>query len=229
MAANKILNELKAFTNFAQTGFKYNLQTFPDTISAAAFLFTLLFQSPPLAALTGSIVLLNFIHPVFASFMGDVLGGAGSTGPACSGRFDPGISFERLTDMSSSKTFGKPESDTWPSYYATFLGFLTAYIGVMPVMYRKELDASPIRRASTTMGLVILGIVVLIACIYRWLSGCDSAGGLAVGLGAGLAIGLAMVLFLAWISDRRLTNILAFPLIRESAPDGKPIYVCERK
>lgn len=229
MAANKILNEFKGFINFAQTGFKYNLQTFPDTMTAGAFLFALLFQSPPLAALTGSIVLLNVIHPVFAGFMSDVLGGVGTAGPACSGRFGSSISLERLADMSSSKTFGLPESNTWPSYYAMFMGFITSYIGMMPILYKKELDGSPVRRASTTAGLVVLGLVILIACFYRWFSECDSLGGLAAGIGAGAALGLALLLFFAWISDRRLTNILAFPLIRERAPDGKPIYVCERK
>jgi hypothetical protein len=229
MAANKILNEFTGFINFAQTGFKYNLQTFPDTITAGAFLFTLLFQSPPLAALTGSIVLLNVIHPVFAGFMSDILGGAGASGPACSGRFSSSISLERLANMSDNKTFGLPDSNTWPSYYAMFLGFITSYIGVMPVLYSKELEGSPVRRASTTAGLVVLGLVLFIACAYRWLSDCDSLGGLAAGIGAGAILGLAMVLFLAWISDRRLTNMLAFPLIRDRAPDGKPIYVCERK
>ncbi|NBT47979.1 MAG: hypothetical protein EBT07_09215 [Actinobacteria bacterium] len=229
MAANKILNEFKAFTNFAHLGFKYNLQTFPDTITAASFLFALLFQSPPLAALTGSIVLLNFIHPVFANFMSDVVGGGDPVGPACSGRFGPGISFERLADMSSSKTFGKPDLNSWPSYYSLFLGFITAYIGTMPILYQKELDASPSRRASTTSGLVILGIVIVTAFLYRWLSECDTPFGLLVGAGAGAFVGLMVVLFFAWISDRRLTNLLAFPLIRQRAPDGKPIYVCERK
>jgi uncharacterized membrane protein len=131
--------------------------------------------------------------------------------------------------MSSSKTFGKPDLNSWPSYYSLFLGFITAYIGTMPILYQKELDASPSRRASTTSGLVILGIVIVTAFLYRWLSECDTPFGLLVGAGAGAFVGLIVVLFFAWISDRRLTNLLAFPLIRQRAPDGKPIYVCERK
>jgi hypothetical protein len=51
---------------------------------------------------------------------------------------------------------------------------------------------------------------------------------LTVGILAGGLFGLFSVGFLAYISDRRLTNILSVPLIRNRAADGKPIYVCEK-
>jgi hypothetical protein len=70
--------------------------------------------------------------------------------------------------------------------------------------------------------------VIVICAAYRVYSGCDSMSGIFFGLLGGLVIGLALVVFLAWISDRRVTNILSFPLIRSKAADGKPIYVCER-
>ena len=57
---------------------------------------------------------------------------------------------------------------------------------------------------------------------------CENAISLIVGLVAGALVGIFLVGFLAYISDRRLTNILAFPLIRNRAADGKPIYVCEK-
>jgi len=227
--ANKILNEFKAFTSLAQTGFKYNLRTFPDTMTGAAFLFTLLLQSPPLAALTTSFVILNFIHPVLANFIGDTVVGRGtntSAGEQCSGRFRglPGVNYESLLGNTSTN----PAAE-FPSYYTVFLGFLTGYIGILPALYEKELKASPKRTASTTMGLVVLGLLVITGCVYRYLSSCDSAFGIGLGLVAGSILGILFVLFFAWISDRRLTNILGFPLIRQRAPDGKPIYVCERK
>jgi hypothetical protein len=49
-----------------------------------------------------------------------------------------------------------------------------------------------------------------------------------IGLVGGAFFGLFCVGFLSYISDRRLTNILSFPLIRNRAADGKPIYVCEK-
>jgi hypothetical protein len=222
MAANKILDEFKSFVAFANDGFKYNLQVFPDTMTAAALLFTLLFQSAPLGALSGSMILLQFIHPVLANtlsgFVGDTLG---VDEARCTGRF-PGVSFERLIGARDTLTAG------WPSYYTTFLGFLGAYVAALPVIYQKELAASPRRQAATTTGLVVLGLVLAICIAYRIFSGCDSAFGTFVGIAGGGVFGLVMVSFLAWISDRRVTNILSFPLIRSRIADGKPIYVCER-
>jgi hypothetical protein len=229
MAANKILNELWSLIDFAQTGFKYNLQIFPDTVTAAALLFSLLFQSPPLAALSGSIILLNFIHPVMGGFLSSVLNGtvgADAFG-RCSGRF-PGVSFDRLTSLSASSGFGALEGGGWPSYYTVFLGFLTAYIGALPFIYEKELAASPKRRSAVIFGQLLIAVVLIMGVIYRIGSGCDSVFGSFVGVVAGGFIGVACALFLAWISERRLTNILAFPLIRDRAADGKPIYVCAK-
>lgn len=231
MAANKILEEVTAFTDFVSVGFKYNLQVFPDTITSAALLFSLLFQSPPLAALGGSMILLNFIHPLLSDFLTKVV--SDTLGPEidpslCSGHF-PGISYDRLLRMSSERTFGSLSRNGWPSYYTVFIGFLAGWISVLPFIYSKEIEASPKRKAASILGLVVLAIVLLIALIFRISSGCDSLFGSLIGIACGGFIGFLMVSFLSWISDRRITNMLGFPLIRGRVPDGKPIYVCEKK
>jgi len=230
MAANRILTELKSFLKFSQDGFKYNLQVLPDTLTAATLLFTLLFQSPPMAVLGGSMVLVQLIHPVLAGFLGSVLPGVAqpTQGFACSGHF-PSISYDRILSMSKGKTFGEASMAGWPSFYTTFLGFLVGYLSVLPVIYNKELEASPRRKAASITGLVILAVVVLTCCLYRIFSGCDDPLGTVIGILAGVFIGLFLCMGVAWLSDRRLTNVLGFPLIRNRAPDGKPIYVCEQK
>lgn len=229
MAANKILQEFYSFLNFTNDGFKYNLQVFPDTLTAAALLFALLFQSPPLAAFGGSIVLLNVLHPPLARFITAFVSGT-KDAPSiaqCSGQF-PGLSYERLIGAASSKSFGELADTNFPSYYTTFLGFIAAYLGMLPFIYSTELKSSPKRKTSTTLGLVILGIVVLTSLIYRIMSSCDSVFNASVGLISGALLGAFIVGFIAFISERRLTNILALPLIRDKSVDGKPIYVCER-
>jgi hypothetical protein len=229
MVADTILEEFTSFIGFANAGFKYNLQVFPDTITAAAMLFAVLFQSAPFGALSGSLVLLRFLHPVVASFFGSVL--SGNTGPGttenCSGMF-PGASFERLIGAASQSKFSSLSSNSWPSFYSTFLGFLTGYIGLLPIVYHQELAASSRRQAATISGLIILAIVVIVGIVFRSTSSCDDGVGIAVGIFAGFIVGAIIMAFLAWISERRITNILGFPLIRSKTADGKPIYVCQK-
>jgi hypothetical protein len=226
MAANRIQQEFFAFVEFVHSGFKYNLQVFPDTLTASTMLFALLFQSPPFAAFSGSIVFLRLVHPWISRFFTSFVGGTIGRNDSCEGHF-PGISITRMMQLSKSKQFGALDDAGWPSYYSMFLGFLTAYAGIMPVLYRQELDASPRRNVATIVGLVILSLIVVTCSLFRMLSGCETIVSTFVGLAVGAVVGLLLVLGLAWVSDRRLTNVLALPLIRDRAEDGKPIYVCE--
>ena len=188
-------------------------------------LFALLFQSPPFAAMSGSIVFLRLLHPWIARFFTSFIGGTIGRNDSCEGRF-PGISISRMMQLSKNKQFGALDDAGWPSYYSMFLGFLTAYAGIMPVLYRAELNASPKRNVATIVGMVVLSLIVVTCVLFRMLSGCDTVFSTLVGLAVGAAIGLLLVGGLAWFSDRRLTNILALPLLRDRAEDGKPIYVC---
>ena len=228
--ASKIVEEFKRFIDFSVTGFKYNLQVLPDTVTAASLLFALLFQSPPLATLGAGFILLNFIHPKLAEFttrfVNETLGPEVDP-QLCSGQF-PGISYDRLMNMSSERTFGALNRAGWPSFYAVFLGYLVGWIAPLGVIYKQEIDASPRRAGATGLGLVVLGLIVLMAGIFRVQSGCETVFGLFIGMLCGLFVGGLLVLGVAWISERRMTNILGLPLIRGKAPDGKPIYVCER-
>jgi len=230
MAANKILREFYSFLDFTNDGFKYNLQVFPDTLTASALLFALLFQSPPLATFGGSIILLNVLHGPLARFVTAFIPGtkAAQSTEQCNGHF-PGLSYERLIGAASSKSFGALADANFPSYYTTFLGFIAAYIGMLPSLYEKELAASPKHKTSTIFGIVVLSIVVVMGLLYRVFGGCDSFFNALVGIICGGLLGAFLVAFIAFISERRLTNILALPLLRAKSVDGKPIYVCERK
>ena len=218
-----------AFLNTGAAGLRYNLQVFPETVTAAALLFALLFQSPSFAALGGSSILLALIHPQIAQFFSNFVPGIIDSGPEarCSG-FPGGVSFDRIMGMKNSGNFQSLVSSGWPSYYNVFVGFLVSYIGTIPLLYQHELNASPKRKASMILGYVVIAITLLTLVVYRLMSGCDTIMGLFVGTLIGAAFGFSMVLLFAYLSDRRLTNILGLPLMRDKAEDGKPIYVCER-
>lgn len=223
-----MLEQWRAFLNTGAAGLRYNLQVFPDTVTAAALVFALLFQSPAFAALGGSSVLLSLIHPTIARFFTRFVNGTvGSSAAAtCSGHF-PGISLERIMDMKTTG-FQALSNTGWPSYYSVFIGFVVSYLGALPMLYQNELDASPKRKASMILGYVVIGIVLLTLGVYRLMSDCDTAFGMFAGVLVGAVVGFLMVLLLSYLSDRRLTNLLGLPLMRDKAADGKPIYVCER-
>jgi hypothetical protein len=224
-----LLEQGTAFLNNGSAGLKYNLQVFPDTVTAAALIFALLFQSPAFAALGGSSILLSLIHPQIARFFTTFLNGTVDSDPGanCSGHFPGGLSFERIMNM-KTKGFQALNYTGWPSYYSVFVGFLVSYLGSIPLMYQNELAASPKRKASMIFGYIVAALVLLTLVVYRLMSGCDSPFGVFVGVIVGAVIGLLMVFLLSYMSDRRLTNLLGLPLMRDKAEDGKPIYVCER-
>ena len=199
-------------------------------MTAAVILFAILFQSPPMATLAGSSLLVTVLHGYIAQFLSanfPDLVTTPSDVSKCAGRF-PGVSYDRLLGLSLSSGFGSVAADAWPSYYTTFVGFLAGWIGALPSIYARELKASPKRASSVAGGILILILLCILVTIYRISSGCDGMLGTAIGLVFGFAIGLGLVLTASWISDRRATNILGMPLIRDKAADGKPIYVCER-
>lgn len=225
--AQRIFTEATAFMNFAYDGFKYNLQVLPDVLTASSMLFALLFQSPPMAVLAVSMASLNVIHGAFSSFLGRILPNTispPSDVERCSGRF-PGVSYTQLLGLGS---FGAQGENAWPSYYATFIGFLAGWVGTLPTIYAQELEASPYRTAAVSGGLVFLGVLCVMVMMYRIMSGCEGFAATAIGLLMGFVIGLGLVLFAAWATERRGTNILGMPLLRSRAADGKPIYVCDR-
>lgn len=204
--------------------FKYNLQVLPDTLLAATLIFALLFQSAPLATLGVGLILNAALHPLFAGFLARNISGLAAPADGdgrCSGRF-PGLSFTGAGAFSGSNI----DRNAWPSYYTTFIGFFLTYIISLKVIYKEELEASPNRNTSTTTGIVIAAFLLLLVIAFRYSTGCDEEAGLGVGILFGTVLGGAYVMLMSRLSDRTLTNILALPLFKNVAVDGKPIYVC---
>ena len=227
---------LRDLTNQVSATFRYNLQTLPDTLLAAILLFALFFQSAALATFGVSLLVHGGLYQVFASFLGRNIPGLrrpmGSG--RCTGRF-PSVSYLGAASLASSTnntnsmngSNGPAYSDAeWPSYYASFMGFFLGYVGTLPFIYKEELSASPQRNISTTGGLIIGGIVLLMAVVFRLTSGCDDVLGVVAGLGIGGIMGFTLVSLISYASDRSLTNVLALPLFTGVASSGKPIYVC---
>ncbi len=183
-----------------------------------------------MAALAASLVSVVFLQKGVARFLSGILPDLVSSPSMvgrCTGRF-PGVSYQSLLGLVGTGSFGALDSEGWPSYYSMFMGFLTGWIGTLPVLYANEIAASPNRSKAITGGYITLGILLFSVMLYRIISGCEGFGSLSVGLLSGFFLGVAIVLAISWVTDRRATNLLGLPLIRSKSEDGKPIYVCER-
>ncbi len=210
-------------------GFKYNLQVLPDLVTSSAILFGILFQSTPMAVFAGAMIFVTFLHKYISEFVGHVIPGlASSSEHRCTGQF-PGVTYSHLMGLTNSSQFGKLSTQKVPSYYTLLMGFIIGWIGSLPTIYSEEIEASPTKKMSTTLGMISLWIMAGLVVIYRtYVSNCEGFISVISGLLVGFGIGLMLVFGVSHLSERRATNLLGLALFRDKAADGKPIYVCEK-
>lgn len=182
-----------------------------------------------MAIFAGALVFVSFLHKYIAEFVGSVVPGlANSSEFRCSGQF-PGVTFSHLMGLNRNSQFGKVSTQKTPSYYTLLMGFIIGWIGSLPTIYADEIEASPTRKVSTLLGMWSLGILAFLVFIYRiFVSTCEGVTSVITGLLLGFGIGLLLVFGISHLSERRATNLLGLPLMRDKAADGKPIYVCSR-
>jgi hypothetical protein len=187
-------------------------------------------QSAPLVFLGILLIALEFVHAGSQSFLSEIIPGAyqaTSDVDRCSGHF-PGLSFERLILMGMKTGTLKSLSVGFPSYYMMFMGALFGYIYGASQTYENELKGFTQKRVAVYSGIFIMGLLSLMFVVFRITSGCDTLFSVGVGSFIGIAYGYLLEKLLAYISDRKLTNLMNIPLIRNRAEDGKPIYVCKK-
>lgn len=220
-----------ALSQIAYKTFFFNLNYLPDTILGGIILFALLLQSAPLFVLGVLLLMVEFIHGGISSYFTETMSGtieASRDVLRCSGHF-PGISFERLVSMGQQIGSLSSISNGFPSYYMMFMGTLFGYILGMGYTYDKEIEGMPQKRMAVYSGLYIMAVLGIMFVIIRNTSECDTLISIIAGSILGLVFGFFLELLIAFLSDRKLTNLMNIPLIRSRAEDGKPIYVCAKQ
>lgn len=229
-AAKIITDRATAIADYTSKAFFFNLNYMPDTILGGILLFALIIQSAPMGVLGVLLLSLEFVHAGSSSFLAEVIPGVhvpSKDVQRCSGHF-PGISYERLITMATKIGKITALNNGFPSYYIMFMGALFGYITGMNQTYSKELDGMPKKRAAIHAGATIMFLLAILFVIYRYATGCDSLVSIAVAAVIGITYGFISEMFIAYLSDRTLTNLLNIPLLRDRAEDGKPIYVCKK-
>lgn len=226
-----IVKRFAALSQIAYKSFFFNLNYLPDTILGGVVLFSLLLQSAPLFVLGILLLMVEFVHGGISSYYAETM--SGTIEPSkdvlrCSGHF-PGISFERLISMGQKVGTLATITNGFPSYYMMFMGTLFGYVLGMGFTYEKELEGMPQKRMAVYSGLYIMGILSIMFVIIRSTTECDTLLSILAGSTFGLVFGFLLEVGIGYLSERKLTNLMNIPLIRNRAEDGKPIYVCAKK
>ena len=200
--------------------FKSNLEVVPDIFLVTVGIFAILLQSPSFTALTGSLLSINLIQPLIASYLREVVPNTWGVQTKATGMF-PGTSVERMSLGNASPIA------SLPSYYTMFIGTLLGWIGPLYYYYQPELNISPQRSLGATISLSFLILFSLILLIYRYLASQDTFYGILFGVGAGGLVGLLLMTIIYYATQRRATNLYNLPLLSTSYGGKDPIYVCE--
>lgn len=202
----------------------YNAQILPDILLCSTVLLAVLLanQSVMLLAVAaiGNQLLVSTIGRLMLRFSPDdaVIR---SSMDMCTGGYI-GKSWARL--------LGLGINDLWspraPSLYMSALGFFSGWGGAISQLYKEEIDAGIVSRTTIIACGVIMALIVLLAAIIRYKSGCESFVSMAGGLALGGMFGYFLAIALGFSTDRRATNLWGIPLLRDRINAGAAVYVC---
>jgi len=206
----------------------YNLQILPESLMTGILILSVVLANPALlamgAAAAATQLLTGAVGRLIMKMMPDAAARTSSM-DMCNTGF-VGKSWDRL--------FRGPDvvENLWhprvPSVYMATVGFFAGYGMALQSLYKEEIAAKVMNRASLITTAVITCLLVLTALIFRIASGCESIVGAVGGLLFGFAIGYLGCISLGYATDRRATNLWGIPLLRDRINDGSALYICSK-
>lgn len=214
------------YTSYISAAILYNLQILPDVLLCGILLLGVLLANQnvlivALAALSSQL-LTSTVGRLMLKYApeGAVIR---SSMDMCTGGFI-GKSWARL--------IGVGADDLWspraPSLFMSMVGFFSGWGGALAQLYKEEIDAGLVSRTRLIVCGVFMAIIVALAGVIRWSSGCESLASILGGLVFGGVFGYFVAIALGFSTDRRATNLWGIPLLRDRINGGAAVYVCPK-
>ena len=207
----------------------YNLQILPETLMTGILILSVVLANPALLAMgagaAGTQLLTGAVGRLIMKMLPD---GATRTSSMdmCNMGF-VGKSWDRLfRGPDVAENLWHPRA---PSVFMATIGFFAGYGLALQSLYKEEIAAKVVNRASLMTTALITGLLVITALIFRVASGCESIIGAVGGLLFGFAIGYLGCIALGYATDRRGTNLWGIPLLRDRINDGSALYICPKE
>lgn len=214
------------FTDYLAAAIMYNIQILPETLMCGIIILGIILANPSIvtlaAAAGASQLLTSSVSRLMMKMMPDGAVVSSSSNMCQMGYI--GKSWERLLRGSASDLLWHPKA---PSLFMSTIGFFVGYGWALTQLYRDEINVGVMNKALP-MGLNIVGaLLVIIAGVFRYNTGCDSFISLFAGTFIGLLLGYIGATIIGHVSGRRLTNLWGIPLLRDRINGGASVYVCD--
>ena len=220
---------MSVYTDYISAALMFNLQILPESLMTGILILAIVLANQALLAMAagaaGTQLLTGAVGRIIMK-MSPNSAKLTSSMDMCNTGF-VAKSWDRLL-----RGPGSPEQ-LWhpsaPSVFMATIGFFVGYGLALLNLYKEEIDAKVMNRASLITTAVISGLLLITALVYRISSGCESILGAVGGMFFGLAIGYLGCIALGYATDRRATNLWGIPLLRDRINNGSALYICPKE
>lgn len=215
------------FSDYVAAAIIYNLQILPESVLVGLIILAIVLANGPVTALAagvaGTQLLSGTVGRLVMKYAPDSAEVASSM-DACT-RGYVGKSWDRLLrGTANPEQLWHPKA---PSVFQATVGFLAGYGFSLSRIYSEEINAGVISKSMMQTVSIIAGLLMILAIVFRVMSGCETVIGAVGGTALGLIVGYFGTIALAYASGRRATNIWGIPLLQDRINSGAPVYICQ--
>lgn len=230
---SKLKDFIQKFADFLDaypgSGLRESVRLIPDGLFLGTGLFALMSQSYAVSILFLTLFETVLIHMglqnlfTYISLEDTLPTKEGMTNKCVSGFYSPTLN-------TLAGLFNIPMKSTLPSPPILLLTTACVYvISCMQSFISEMQELGPGFSTRYYLSIVFTVLLLIMVCILRMLTGCDTWGIVIISLLIGAGLGLALSYQNKTLLGKEAINILGVPVFSNTTADGKPIYICPKK
>ena len=217
---------MAVLTDYLVASIMYNIQILPETLMCGIVILAVVLANPSIVVLAtaagGTQLLTASISRLMMKVMPDGAVVSSSMDMCRSGYI--GKSWDRLL-RGSPDMLWHPKA---PSLFMATIAFFVGYGWALTQLYQDEINAGVVQKALPTGMNVVAFLLLLVAFLFRYKTGCDSFISAFGGTFVGIVIGYLGATIIGTVSGRKLTNVWGIPLLTVNANAGTTVYMCNQ-
>ena len=218
------------YTDYIAAALLYNLQLLPESLITGIIILAIVLVSKTLLVLAAGAGLTQLLAGAVGKLVMKYMEGTGMDAKKCAELCHPGFLGKAAVRLANG---GQTPELLWhpvaPSVYLATIGYFVGVGLALIQIYKDEIDAKVVNRATLTGTAIVSLIIMVIAIVFRVSHGCETLFGAIGGILLGLLIGYLGCITIGYLTDRRATNVWGIPLIRDRINAGSALYVCPKQ